>query len=318
MVRGCQRWIALAFGCVIAADAAAATPACSMLPNTARATFQVGDVPHSLSSNAANILVEKLLDIQLSAGATTAILTRGAVRAVPFVLTNIGNGSEAFFLEARLDGADISVEGIALDRNGNGRLDPDVDLTIASGTATPALAAGADAPLLALVRSTNASSGNAALLVTARAVTGSGTPGSAIAGQGDGGCDAVVGRSTASATATMSLTVADTIDPSQISLLKSQAVIAPDGSATPTRGATITYTIEARFGGPETVGAARLSDPVPTGTVYIPGSLRLDSAVLTDADDGDAGGFDGAGINIALSDITGPATRRVEFQVTIQ
>jgi len=159
---------------------------------------------------------------------------------------------------------------------------------------------------------------HATLKVDARAITGNGAPGSDFAGRGDGGCDAVVGATTAAASATVSLTVGAGSDPIAIDVVKSQSVAAPNGSGDPVRGATVTYTIESRFGAGGAVRDARLADPIPDNTDYVPGSLRLDGAALSDADDNDAGRFDGAAIRVALGDIAGPAVRRVQFQVKIK
>ncbi len=86
----------------------------------------------------------------------------------------------------------------------------------------------------------------------------------------------------------------------------------------PVRGATVTYTIESRFAGGGIVRAARLADLIPQGTEYIPGTLSLDGAWLSDDEDGDAGGFDGAAIHVALGDVPAPAIHNIQFQVKIQ
>nr|WP_243848374.1 hypothetical protein [Sphingomonas insulae] len=81
-------------------------------------------------------------------------------------------------------------------------------------------------------------------------------------------------------------------------------------------GAVVTYRLEARFTGP--AAAARIDDPVPQGTRYVPGSLTLDSAPLSDAADADSGQADDATVAVALGDIAAATTRTVQFQVTIQ
>jgi uncharacterized repeat protein (TIGR01451 family) len=84
------------------------------------------------------------------------------------------------------------------------------------------------------------------------------------------------------------------------------------------RGATVTYSIASTFGGTGLFRTARLADPVPAGTTYLPGSLKLDGTPLSDASDGDAGSFDGAAVRVALGDVAAPATHTIQFQVTIQ
>jgi uncharacterized repeat protein (TIGR01451 family) len=82
------------------------------------------------------------------------------------------------------------------------------------------------------------------------------------------------------------------------------------------RGGIITYTLEARF--PGGARAAVIADLIPDGTTFVPGSLRLDDAVLTDGTDADAGGFDGRGIAVALGDVATASTHTVQFEAQIQ
>jgi hypothetical protein len=60
-----------------------------------------------------------------------------------------------------------------------------------------------------------------------------------------------------------------------------------------------------------------VSDPVPAGTTYKPGSLTLEGAPLTDAADADSGSFTGAAVNVALGTVAAGATRTITFQVKI-
>jgi len=305
-------------GCGFAAlPANAATSACVQLQNTAQASLVTDGGTASLTSNTVVTRVAELLDLRLSATAPSAIVVPGEAGVIPFALANSGNGSEAFLIEGSIAGIDAALEGFAIDRDNDGRFDPAVDLLILAGAATPAVAAGASLALLALVRGNAAATGGT-LTVTARATTGSGTPGSDYAGQGDGGCDAVVGGTTASGTASVSITVGAGSDTSQINVIKSQAVMAPNGAAMAVRGAIITYTIESRFGGSGVVRAVRLADPLPQGTAFVPGSLRLDGTALTDSADADGGAFDGATVRVTLGDVPAPAVRILQFQVVIQ
>jgi uncharacterized repeat protein (TIGR01451 family) len=305
-------------GCVIAAGTARAeTPACTTLPNTATASFALNGEPRTMASNMATVRVGELLDLNLSPSASTVELAPGAARDLSFALTNRGNGSEAFQLEGTIDAQGASLERYAIDRNQDGRFDSSDDLVVAPGGVTPVLAPGASVAILILVRAGTEPT-NATLTLHARAATGSGTPGSNFAGRGDGGCDAVVGGTSAAGAATVRLTVDAGSDTSGISVFKSQSVTALNGSASAVRGSTVTYTIEPRFTGAGTVRNARIADLVPEGTAYLPGSILLDGAALSDAEDGDAGSFDGAAIHIALGDVTGPATRNIQFKVVIK
>lgn len=300
--------LASAGGCMAApAVAFAATPACTTLPNTAYVQYDLGGTPVSLASNPAPVRVAELLDLRLTTSATTIAVAQGELQLVPFTLVNAGNGDEAFVLDGRITGGDAVIEGFAFDRDGNGSFDPSADLAIPARAATPQVAAGGTLKLFALVRGGTQSGG--ALSVTARALTGAGVPGNALAGQGDGGCDAVIGATSATGTVSVTLTAAPGSDTSQVELVKSQSFAGMQGSE-PTPGTTVTYTIESRFGGSGVVRSARLADLIPPGTAYIPGSIRLDGAALSDATDGDAGDFDGTGIHVQLGDVAAPATDR--------
>jgi hypothetical protein len=58
-------------------------------------------------------------------------------------------------------------------------------------------------------------------------------------------------------------------------------------------------------------------DPVPAGTTYVAGSMRLNAAGLSDAVDADAGRFTGTGVQVDLGTLVAPATRAVTFRATI-
>ncbi|MBD0320863.1 MAG: DUF11 domain-containing protein, partial [Gemmatimonadetes bacterium] len=59
--------------------------------------------------------------------------------------------------------------------------------------------------------------------------------------------------------------------------------------ATATGGDTLSYSIAFSNNGDGATGAVVLEDSLPAGLRLVPGSLRLNGAALTDADDGDAG-----------------------------
>lgn len=234
-----------------------------------------------------------------------------AATGVPFLVTNTGNGSEVFRLDASVDQPAVGVAGFALDLNHDGIYDPAID-TVLGEAVTPALAAGATQGIFVLVA--NAATANADVTVSARAtaVTGSGTPGTTFEGRGDGGVDAVVGKTGAADRAQALLTPSPTVP----TLVKAQSVSAPDGSTRAVRGATITYTLTAHFNG-RTPGAV-VADPIPQGTGYVANSLTLDGIRLSDGADADAGSFDGSRISVALGDVAAAGDRVITFKTIIQ
>ena len=283
--------------------AAARTPAGTTIPNTARATF---DGEGGVVSNTAAIAVAELLDVSISADQRTIEIANDTGQVpVAFRVTNEGNGRETFTLAAT-GGAIVA---IAADDDGDGLYDAARDRTLAN----PALdlQPGASRRFFVLVRDLPASGGRTTITATATAVTGSGAAGTTFAGAGPNGVDAVVGRTTASASAS-TIIVGGVGAPR---LEKSSSVRASDGSARIMPGAVVTWQLAAMF--PRVAGNAVVADPIPAGTRFVPGSLSLDGQPLTDAADNDGGRFDGAEIRVSLGTIAA-GTRTIRFQTIIQ
>ena len=301
---------------MLCAAPASAQRAGSVVTNIAAVEVGTDGGASRITSNAATLRIDERLDLGLEGAPDTLRLATGRANSLPFTLTNRGNGSEAFALAATLD--DIDADGIsfAIDRDGNGAYDPAVDQLLGRGEAvTAALAPGAALALLLVVSPTRVGT-DARVAIAAHALTGSGTPGTVFDGEGDESGDAVVGTTTAAATIERPV-VAATADASAPSLTKSQSVTAPDGSGRAVRGAVITYILAATFAASDTTTDAVVSDPIPTRTSYVAGSLTLDGAALTDAADADPGRVDAAGVSVALGTVAGAATHTIRFQVKI-
>lgn len=285
--------------------ALAQTAAGTRITNIASASFVRDGETSTLTSNAVTTCVDEQLDLLLQVQASAA------ASSVAFTLTNKGNGPESFALATAVDGRDAALP-IRIDADGNGLFDATIDTTVIDGS-TPVLVAGGTINVLVL---TNESVGAdaAAITLTAHAETGIGATGSSFAGKGEGSCDAILGASAGSASA--SATLAEGGPPAKI--VKSQQVQATDGSATPQSGATITYRLEVVTTARGVLRGAFITDPLPAGTEYLPGSLRLDDALLSDTDDADAGTFDGGQIRVALGDVPSAVSRTVTFQVKIK
>ena len=268
----------------------------------------------TIASNPATLTVGEILDVALvrSGGAAGVIAAEtGAIATV--TLTNRGNGNEAFSIAATPADASVRVRLVAVDVDGDGRYDPKVDRALGDERLTPSIAPGATLALLVVLDPVSTGPVDISVAVTAIAGTGSGTPGTVFAGRGDGGGDALTGSTSAVARLAISIGGTPTEAPR---FEKTQSVRAPDGSSAAVRGAVITYTLTATFGG--AITGARIHDGVPTGTTYVAGSLRVDDVAFTDAADTDAGAFDGTAIDVALGDVPAAARRAVMFQVKIQ
>lgn len=289
------------------------------IENTASATYSNGAATETITSNEVEILVDELLNVAVASQDAGNVTLNASGAVLSFEITNAGNGPEAFRLtpNAAIGGNDFdpAVTLLAYDSNGNGNYDAGVDTTIASGGNTPLI--DADDTLLIFVVTGLAGSpedgDTANVRLTAVAVTGSGTPGTAFAGQGAGGGDAVVGSSTA--TDNDEGTVLASIG--AVSLIKSVTIDDQFGGHEAVPGATATYTIVASVSGTGSVSNLVVSDPIPAGTSYQPGSLELNGSALTDATGDDAGQAGSSGISVNLGTMASGASRTITFSVTV-
>lgn len=293
----------------------------TLIENTAVASYDEGGVVRSINSNTVTVRVDELLDVTLTSLDPGPVAARPGDAVLTFELTNQGNGSEAFRLLANTaiggNDFDVSFRAIAIDSNGNGTFDEGVDEILAAPQTTAILAPDAALTIFVLVTvPAGAVDGQVSNVdLTAEAVTGSGAPGTTFANAGVDGGDAIVGNTGALATARGSLN--NTI--ASVELIKSVTLRDPFGGTSAVPGTIATFTIEARVSGTGTVNNLVVTDPIPSGTTYVPGSLALDAAALTDVADGDAGAASNAdGITVNLGSTAAGTRRAVTFNVTIE
>ena len=291
----------------------------TLIENTASATYDGGAGPVTIPSNTITVKVDELLDVTVTSRDSGPVSAAPGSAVLTFELTNTGNGPEAYTLTANPAVAgndfDTTVNGIAVDTNGNGVYDPGVDQMLTGPATTAAIAADASQTVFVLVTIPGgvADGDQSDVSLLAEAVTGTGAPGTAFAGQGAGGGNAIVGSTGANATATGSLSVGIT----DVDLFKSATVLDPFGGTGIVPGATITYAIRAEVRGSGSVSDLVVTDAAPADTTYVAGSLKLDGATLTDAADADAGRSGTSGISVDLGTVSGGSSRTVTFQVTI-
>ena len=291
----------------------------TLIENTASATYDGGAGPVTIPSNTITVKVDELLDVTVTSRDSGPVSAAPGSAVLTFELTTTGNGPEAYTLTANPAVAgndfDTTVNGIAVDTNGNGVYDPGVDQMLPGPATTAAIAADASLTVFVLVTIPGgvADGDQSDVSLLAEAVTGTGAPGTAFAGQGAGGGNAIVGSTGANATATGSLSVGIT----DVDLIKSATVLDPFGGTGIVPGATITYAIRAEVSGSGSVSDLVVTDAAPADTTYVAGSLKLDGATLTDAADADAGRSGTSGISVDLGTVSGGSSRTVTFQVTI-
>lgn len=313
--------------CLAAAVARAeGTAAGTDIVNTATVSYTQGGENLTAVSNTDTVRVAEILDVVVTLASPVTTVLAGATREeLVFVVTNTGNGTEAFALQplsAGIAGDDfdplLAVPAIYFDTDDSGDLSAG-DTPYVAGGNDPVLAADASVRVLVVndIPAAAPDGGRGRSQLVAAALTGTGPPGSTFAGQGDGGGDAVAGTTEADGSATgeyLARTMA-------ISVVKSQTVADPFGGAQPVPGARINYRIVVTVTGTDAASASLLDDAIPANTTYVTGSLTLNGSGLSDSADADPGEFvslPAPRVRVQLGDLTqaaGPQT--VDFAVTI-
>jgi uncharacterized repeat protein (TIGR01451 family) len=301
------------------------TAAGTNITATATVDYSIGGTPATATSNTSTVAVAEVVNVTIALQSPTISVGAGASNeALLFLVANTGNSAETFALsgESVLVGDDFdptpAAPFIYFDSDGSGDLSP-ADTPYVSGSNDPVLAADAS---IAVILVNDIPSGvpdgeRGRSELRATATTGTGTPGTVFPGQGSGGVDAVIGTSGGEVAVFGEYLVGDI----QISAVKSQSVLDPFGGNQPIPGAAITYQVVVTATGAGAALGATLRDAIPTDTTYVPGSLLLNGASLSDATDVDAGSFAATpapGIAVGLGDLTaaaGPQT--IVFRVTI-
>jgi uncharacterized repeat protein (TIGR01451 family) len=301
---------------------AVGTAAGTTISNTATATYtDAGGNPASVPSNRVDIRVDEILDVTVvsSDPGDVATLPGATNQVLTFTVTNTGNGSEAFRLSPVNaiggDAFDPTTTSLVIDTNGNGVYDAGVDTVYNAGSNDPVLAPDTSVRIFVLstvpAAATNGQRGQTDL--TATAITGSGTPGTAFAGLGQGGGDAVVGTTTA-------LGRDDgfyIVNAATVAFVKSATVLDPFGGSKPVPGAIITYTLVATVSGSGSLANLAAGDPIPASTTYVPGSITSQATPITDLTDADAGEFAASRVSVRFGTVPGGQTRTVTFKVKI-
>ncbi len=318
---------------VLAPEArAVGTAAGTTIGNSATVTADVAGTPVTITSNVDVVTVEEVLDTDVTLLSAGNVLTPSPAvdRVLTFRVTNLGNGVDTVALAGVVaiggDDFDPVLGSLVLDTNGNGVYDAGIDTPHAAGVNDPVLDANNPANddvvvfLLAAIPAALLDGSLGAAQLGATSTTGSGAPGTVIAGGGDGGAiDAIVGPGGAQDDAQGTYQVSSV----QLQIAKSSSVADPFGGAQPLPGATITYTLVVTVTGSGNADNVVVADPIPANTTYVAGSMTLNAGALTDAsdaptDDADFGVSTPGAITVGLGTLPagGPA-QTVTFAVTI-
>lgn len=233
----------------------AAPPAGTVIGNQATATYNdAGGAPRTSTSNLVQVTVSQLKSFTLTAdGARTA--SSGQQVYYPHTLTNIGNGTDTYTLNALTTGGAFAHTGLAYYADANGDGVPDSATPI---TGTVNLAAGG----------------------VFRFVVGGIVPGTATNGQQGTIIVSVSDTQVTTTTNTDTTTVAN----SAVAVTKSMT---PPSGPSPSAGA-LTVTLAYTNAGSVAATNLQLRDVIPAGMTYVPNSGRWSvtggATVLTDAD----------------------------------
>jgi uncharacterized repeat protein (TIGR01451 family) len=313
--------------CVLWATSAHAVgvPAGTSIDNTAQVTYSVGSVSATATSNTTSVTVAEILDVVVTLQTPSVPVLAGAVQQeLVYRITNTGNGPETFYVQmtSALGGDEFdpvpASPAIYFDTDASGDLSAG-DTPYVAGSNDPVLNADAFVTMLVIndIPAAVADGNRGFSRMFAAARTGTGDPGDTFAGQGAAGTDAVVGTTRADGEATGQYLVAGIA----VNAVKSQAVADQFGGSSPVPGARIDYTIVVNAAGSGTATASVFSDNIPAYTTYVPGTLRLNSVLLSDAADADAGEFSttpGARVRVQLGNLTqASGSQTIQFAVTI-
>ncbi|TAN82701.1 MAG: DUF11 domain-containing protein [Gallionella sp.] len=308
---------------------AVGTPAGTVISNVVTVSYDIGGTSQPPASSApVNFTVDELIQPTLTwqDGTPVAVNTPGTNDALTFVLTNSGNGQEAFGL-ARTNGpaplpagnytpANGSIS-IYLESNGTPGFQA-TDTAYIPGTNDPNLAPDAGQTIYVISDTPSvASNALGEVRLTASSLTAGAagsSPGTSLAGLGQGGGFAVVGSAQAQVSVTGSYIA------SGLGLVVNKTVFSvldPNGTAVLMPGAVMTYQITATLSGTGTVNNLVVTDPLPANTTYVPGSIVAGGAAQTDAADADQAQFAANTVSVSLGSVAAPATIVITFRATI-
>lgn len=276
---------------------AAGTPAGTVIRNIATANYQDvnGNALPPVQSNEVTTVVSQVAGTDVSPETSTKNTTTGGSTVFYIQVTNTGNGSDSYSLA--LSGVPSGWSAtLYRDLNGNGILEAD-ERTAGNQVSSVSLAADLMAPVLMEVTSPSGAADGQSASITVTATSQF------------NGAVSDAGTYTATVTAAV-LTVNKTASPTN-----------------PRPGEVVTYAIQGANNGTATAYNVVITDLLPSGVTYLPGSIRFGpgtdityaaASPLTDAADGDTGEFsEGTTIVVRWGDTPSGQTGAVFFRATV-
>ena len=319
-------------GLFTSASFAAGSPAGTLIPNSATLTFSTpGGATASMTAVAPVVVVAEIIDLVLTWQDASPVPVKSPEtgKALSFVLTNTGNGTETFLLTRnnllsgdQYDPVNAAIGGIYLENGAQPGLQStgsNADTLYQPGINDPVLAA--DASRVVYVFSAvpdglaTGALGKVGLTASSATLGAPGArPGMAMAGLGQGGVDAVVGASRGLASMQGSYIVSGI----SLGLVKSVVSVRDAlGGSLVMPGSVLTYRIVLSLAGTGVAENLTFADPLPAGTSYLPETLAVDGLARSDAADTDNASFATGTVSVLFGNTTVPATRVIEFKATV-
>jgi uncharacterized repeat protein (TIGR01451 family) len=312
---------------------AAGTPAATIINNTATMSYEIsGTTQTNITTTATAFNVDELIDLTLTwqDGAPVSVNSPDVNDALTYLLTNTGNGQEAFLLTRNntiagdnynpLNGSIGSVyleNGLSAGFQATG---PNADTLYIAGVNNPDLAPDASQIIYVISNTPNTlSNGNTGRVQLQAASTTAGapnsTPGTTLAGLGTSGVDAVVGGNSAQAQTIGSYIVSGLSVNVSKTATCSPAPLDCSAAATNT---VVNYQLQINLTGAGIANNLVITDPLPANLTYVPNSIKVGSTAKTDAADADNSQFSSNTISVNLGNPVAPASFVITFSATIQ
>jgi uncharacterized repeat protein (TIGR01451 family) len=337
------------------------TPAGTSINNQATVTYSVGGSNGSSTSNTATFVVDKKVNLAVAevGGTSTKVSIGGTDQVTTFTVTNLTNATQDIRLFGGQQAVSIPLLGtddfnvtslrVFVDSNGNNTYDAGVD----TATFIDELAPDATVTVFIVANIPNTAGIHTAIVGLEGTVAAGGTPGSL-------GADLVAtSLLTADSAGTVDIVFADdanlldqlrdgahwafdayTIDSASVTVNKTARVVSDpynllvNPKAIP--GAVVEYCISIANAGPGIASGVQLSDAIPSGTTFVPGSIAVGGLGVgqcllngtaeddnnTGADESDlyGGSFDSSGngtVHATVGNVLPLIPLNVSFRVTI-
>lgn len=312
---------------------AVGTIAGTTITNNVTVGYVLSGVPQTISTSS-SFIVDRVVNVTVTNNSNPSTAPNQLNVPMSFRVTNTGNAAQRYALQvvSRVtDSFDMNNVRIFLDNNNNGSLDGGDTLYVDAGTFGDLVSDASFTVMIVSDTPGTVVNGQTAVydLLATSVDAGTLTVSVQTAGQNSAGVDTVFidsagsaagdaardGKHSAAGTYTVGV-------PSTVSMNKTVLVLDQLGGNLAVRGATLRYTITITVTGGGTAQNVVISDPIPVNTTYTAGTLRLNSILLTDiadADAGDVGATTPNTVTVKLGNLTSASpVQTVVFDVKIQ